>query len=361
MIRFAWLQSRIQTTVATAALAVVAIGLAVTGPHLAHLYHTMVASCPAQTDCSAAIGSYLRNDSILRSWLGIVVVVIPGLIGIFWGAPLVARELEGGTFRLSWTQSVTRSRWLAVKLGIIGLVSIAVAGLFSLSLTWWASPLDRANMDIYSTFDQRNIVPIGYAAFAFALGVTAGILIRRTLPAMATTLVAFVAARLAVTHLIRPKLITPAHLTGALVPTNMGYGSSNSGPANLMPNPPNMPNAWIYSTRIVDKAGHALSPQVLANACPQLGVARPGGPAAGASQGGLGIRVHTRLAGPVPAGAQNALQDCVVKVSATYHQVVTYQASSRYWAFQWYELAIYLAGAAVLAAVSMWWIRHRLT
>ena len=61
---------------------------------------------------------------------------------MFWGAPLVARELETGTFRLAWTQSVTRTRWLAVKLALVGLASMAVAGLLSLILTWWSSPID---------------------------------------------------------------------------------------------------------------------------------------------------------------------------------------------------------------------------
>jgi hypothetical protein len=58
----------------------------------------------------------------------------------------VARELETGTYRLAWTQSVTRTRWLAVKLGVVGLTSVAVAGLLSLMVTWWSSPIDRANL-----------------------------------------------------------------------------------------------------------------------------------------------------------------------------------------------------------------------
>jgi hypothetical protein len=33
---------------------------------------------------------------------------------MFWGAPLVAGELESGTFRLAWTQDVSRVRWLAL-------------------------------------------------------------------------------------------------------------------------------------------------------------------------------------------------------------------------------------------------------
>ena len=189
MIRFTWLQARTQTAVAFGALAIVAVALAVTGPHLVSLYNASVATCAARGDCPAASIAFLRNGGTLRTWLGVLTVVLPGVIGIFWGAPLVARELEAGTFRLAWTQSVTRTRWLAVKLGVIGLASMAVAGLASLMVTWWASPLDRVHLRLFGTFDQRDIVPIGYAAFACALGVTAGVPIRRPLPAMAATLV----------------------------------------------------------------------------------------------------------------------------------------------------------------------------
>jgi hypothetical protein len=69
-----------------------------------------------------------------------------------------------------------------VKLALVGLASMTVAGLLSLMVTWWASPLDKVHMNPFGTFDERNIVPVAYAAFAFALGVIAGIGVRRTLP-----------------------------------------------------------------------------------------------------------------------------------------------------------------------------------
>ena len=141
--------------------------------------------------------------------LKVVIEVVPALIGLFWGAPLVARELETGTYRLAWTQ-VTRTRWMATKLGLLGLTSMAVAGVLSLMVTWWSSPLDRVRMTPFMSFDQRDLVPIGYAAFAFVLGATVGVLIRRTLPAMATALGGFVAARLVVAHFGRPHLVVPA-------------------------------------------------------------------------------------------------------------------------------------------------------
>ena len=80
-------------------------------------------------DCDSARDTFLRNDRSLRAFLGFLVIVFPAIIGMFWGAPLVARELETGTFRLAWTQSVTRTRWLAVKLAVVGGISMLVAGL----------------------------------------------------------------------------------------------------------------------------------------------------------------------------------------------------------------------------------------
>jgi hypothetical protein len=357
MIRFTWLQFRIQALVAIGALAAVAVVLALTGPHLVDLYNTTVAPCQAHGDCQAARSAFVANDAFLRSGLGSLLLFVPALIGIFWGAPLIARELETGTFRLAWTQSVTRKRWLLAKVGVIGLSSMAVAGLLSLTVTWWFSPLDRVNANRFSpaVFDVRDIAPIGYAAFAFALGVTAGALIRRTMPAIAITVVAFVGARLAMTHWLRPHLIAPAHLDLALNPTSTGYGSEGflllgSTSSTLLPATPNIPNAWITSTQIVDRDGHGLTTQFLASACPQLG--NGGGP------GGSSGTHHT---GEVPAAAQQVLQNCVAKVGATYHELVTYQPASRYWDFQSLELAIYLSGALILAGFCLWWVRRRLS
>lgn len=353
MIRFTWLQARTQTVVAFGALVIVAIVLAATGPHLVHLYNANLAPCGARAGCEVTRDAFLRNDKSLASALGALVLLIPGIIGLFWGPALVARELETGTFRLAWTQSVTRTRWLAIKLAVVGIISMTVAGLLSLIVTWWASPLDtaHANRFVPPMFDERGVVAIGYTAFAFALGVTAGVVIRRTLPAMATTLVAFTAARLAVIHWIRPKFIAATVRSIALQPGSVGFGRRNSGPITLMPEAPTIPNAWIHSTHIVDKGGHALTPQVLATLCPRLGTDLDPGPPPG-----LGHAVRAQ----VPADVKSAVQNCVAKVGATYHEVVTYQPAKHYWAFQWYELALFLGAALVLSGFCIWWVRRRL-
>lgn len=124
--------------------------------------------------------------------LGTALVGVPAFIGAFWGAPLVARELEAGTHRLAWTQSVTRRRWLATKLAIAGAIAVVVSGVFSLLFTWWSLPFDRLGNRIgTANFGQRGIAPIAYALFALVLGTLLGTVIRRTQPAMAATLAGF--------------------------------------------------------------------------------------------------------------------------------------------------------------------------
>jgi hypothetical protein len=320
VIRFAWLQFRMQAAIAASALAIIAVVLAVTGPNLAHLYDATVANCATHGDCAATATAFLSKDHLLQN-LGNVLIALPVLVGIFWGAPLMARELETGTERLVWTQGVTRSRWILVKLGLIGFASVAATGLLSLMLTWWSTPFDRINMTQFtSVFDQRNIVPIGYAAFAFALGVTAGVVIRRTLPAMATTLVAFVAVRLAFTHWVRPRLITPLRVTTALhVTSGMSYNQTNGGPLNLVGA---KPGAWVFSAQVVNKAGHPVSGGFLDHG---------------------------------PCLQSRAAPACTARL----RESLVYQPVSRYWTFQWYEMAIFIGLALVLGGLCYWWVRSR--
>jgi ABC-type transport system involved in multi-copper enzyme maturation permease subunit len=357
MIRLAWRQFRTPAAVALGALLVVAALAALTGPDLAHVYAATMAVCRRAGDCSSATEAFLRTDSALRTTFGTLVTVVPGLLGVFWGAPLIAREIEAGTFPLVWTQSVTRTRWLVVKLAVVGLAGMLVAGLLSLVVTWWARPLDRAAAAVYDTFGARDLAPIGYAALAFTIGVAAGMLIRRTVPAMAVTLFAFVVVRVCITYGIRPRIIGPAHQVLALDPASTGLGSAispslilnslfNGGPSSaLAPATPNIPNAWIYSTRVVDGSGRDLTDQVLNADCP--GMASGGGTPAGPG--------HIQ----VSESARQSMQECVSKVGATYHQLVTYQPADRYWAFQWTELAIYGAAALLLGAFCVWWVRRR--
>jgi hypothetical protein len=351
MIRFTLRQFRTSGILVLGALAAVAVVLLITGPHLVHLYDTVVAKCSTYGDCNGVTSAFLANDRGLQIGLDAGVVVVPCVLGLFWGAPLVAHELESGTYRLAWTQGVTRLRWLGLKLGILGVASMATAGLLSWMVTWWSSPIDRANMNLFTSFDQRDIAPIGYAAFAFVLGVTAGIIIRRTLPAMVTTLVMFVAARLAIIHWLRPHLIAPVTLASAINTGSIGFGSTNGGPVTVQAGGPNIPNAWVYSAQFANKSGQVISPSIVTNACPNLGAVRP----VRISQGSGQISAL-----PAPGKIQAALQTCTDKLRETYHLVTTYQPPSHYWPMQWLELGVYLVLALALSALCYWWVRRRI-
>ena len=213
MTRFAWLQTRTQTLTALGAALVVAVVAAITGISFSRLYADLVTGCQAHGSCDLATSQFLEHQRFLQTALPLVVVIVPALIGVFWGAPLVARELESGTYRLAWTQSVTRSRWVLTKLGVGALASAGLAGLVTLTVTWWFRAVDLANKNQYDVFDSRNIAPVAHAVFAFALGAFVGVLVRRVVPAMATTLLVFVAVRIATgrPHQIRIHLAFAGH------------------------------------------------------------------------------------------------------------------------------------------------------
>jgi len=356
VIPVAWRQFRSQAAVATAALVAVAVALAVTGPHLVDVYRAGLAACRAQgttgSNCSNPVAGADRG---LQVAVLAVVLVAPALVGMFWGAPLVARELESGTYRLAWTQSVTRRRWMLGKLGVVALGAMAGAGLLSLMATWWSSPVVTAAQNRFSPgqFGLLDLVPVGYAAFAFSLGAATGVLFRRTLPAMAVTLAGFVAARLAVTYWLRPHFMAPVREVLPLQDAGIGLVVGPGGPTVVGQAPP-LPNAWVVSTTVQDAAGRAPTAADLRHACPDLPGIGTAGPPAGPGVG------HVSAAVPVPGGLKAPLQQCVATLGARFHDVALYQPADRYWPFQWFETLTFVAAAVLLAGAAVWWVRHRM-
>src|SRR3954469_7869239 len=235
MTRFAWLQTRTQTLAVLGVLAVLVVVAGVTGVHMSHLYASLVAHCEARGNCDIAISDFLAHESFLQSALDLLLLLFPAIIGTFWGAPLLSRELETGTHRLAWTQSVSRRRWVLTRLAILGLATVVLTGVLTLTVTWWYRSVDATQSSQYAFFDRRDVVPIGYALFAFAVGALAGSVLRRTVPAMAATIAVFAAARVAVASWVRPHLLPPLHLTASVLQTHQfGFESTNgSAPALL--------------------------------------------------------------------------------------------------------------------------------
>jgi hypothetical protein len=337
-----WRQFRAQAVAAAAALAAFAVLLAVTGPHLASLYAASGITGCHSGSCGQLASTFLSQVAATSIdpavyLLGIAgVVLAPAVIGIFWGAPLIAREFEAGTFRLAWTQSITRARWLAVKLGLTGLAALAVTEALSLIQAWWAAPIGQAarlatdsnfplGMSPFSllAFDAHGITPLGYAAFAFTLGVTTGVFLRRAIPAMALTLVIFAAVQVAIPLWIRPHLFPPDHTTATLssftaLQTRIGPNGAFAFAVQFLPT---QPGAWILSSGAVNAAGQLVSTSPAA--CKSLALSSS--PTWTQCLASHGIRIG-----------------------------VTYQPTSRYWAIQGTETAIYVALALALAGYCFW-------
>jgi len=353
VIRFAWLQSRTQATVAGVAVAVVALITVITGPHLGHLYATTLASCRAHPGCSTTFNPFSNDDYALFGALGALVLVMPAIAGLFWGAPLVARELESGTYRLAWTQSVGRSRWLASKIAVLGLVSLTASGLLSLAVSWSARSIDLTKADRFRYFDQRDIVPLGYAAFAFAVGVVMGLLIRRVLPALGASLAAFVAGRFVEEEWLRSHLAAATHSTVALSDASGLSFTVDPGVGGVVfqAGAPHVQNSYLLSAQVVDRTGHVATGaslhQFILRYCPSIAQGPQGGagatPAAAAS--------HS----PADPSAFNA---CIGRLSAVYHESVSYIPPVKYWSMQWAETGIFLVVALALVALALWAVRR---
>ncbi len=289
-------------------------------------------------------------DKPLQGTVPIVVIVAPALLGLFFGAPLIARELESGTYRLAWTQSVTRKRWLAVKLGLVGLFAMVVAGLVTWMADGWARPPMAANGNRFdpALFGVEGVAPIGYGAFAPALGVTAGVLLRHTIAAMAVTGVGFAAARLAVTYLVRPSLASSVpKLLPLSAGSGPGFGFTGADGGSVLLGPPQVavPNGWVCSTALVDKSGRAPTSHYGTHVCPVIG------------RGAHEVAPRSASPGGVPSGGQ--IQAGIAKLSSTVHTGSTYQPASRFWPFRLTEMGIFLAAALAPCGLSSWWLRRR--
>lgn len=281
---------------------------------------------------------------VMYGGTALLLYVLPGVIGVFWGVPMVARELETGTHNLVWNQSITRRRWLTTKLGVGLVAAMVVTGLLATVVSWWASPIDAAAAEQTEYFaltrmspvffGARGIVPIGYAAFAFVLGVAAGILLRRIVAAMAVTLVVFAAVLVAVPFLVRPYLLPPAAETIAIDSAEiLGVRGSDNGVVDeiFLAKPA---GAWMLTSETIDPDGNVVKPlpDFFGDCLP-----RPGQEAAGPGR----------------------ITDCIAELAANgYTQRVTYQPADRFWPLQLIETGLFLALSALLTWFCFRRIRH---
>ena len=178
-----WRLQRTETMIAFAILGLLAALLIPTGITMANAYHQDgLSSCLALNagpTCAQRIGDFqarFQALNMLANWF----TLIPGLIGVLLAAPFIL-DLEHGTYRLAWTQSITRGRWLLGKLALPILAAILAGGALIVLFTWWRAPQVNLNgrLDI-GIYDTQGIVVVGYTLFALALALALGAVWRRS-------------------------------------------------------------------------------------------------------------------------------------------------------------------------------------
>jgi hypothetical protein len=163
---------------------------------------------------------------------GMLLGLIPVLLGVFLGAPLIAGDLESGTAKLVSSQSVSSTRWLATKLVVTSLLVVAGTTVLSLAYNWWWAPV-RTDDNMLSwiessPFDVTGPVPVALTLFSVIGGVAIGIVLRRTLLSMVITFGFTVAVQMAWSRL-RESLGTPATVTNTVDVLGDGYPTTPTG------------------------------------------------------------------------------------------------------------------------------------
>ena len=319
-----WRQYRAQFAVGTALVAALCLLLLLTGLHLVSQYHAIITACASGAanghngaNCSTGGGLFEGGPAV--GFVSLILLAAPVLAGLFLGAPMVAAEFEAGTTEFAWMQGITRARWLAVKAGWLLLAAAAWGGVIAALTTWWASPTNAEHgSEFYpGRFDVLYLVPVAYAVFAMALGICAGALIRRTVPAMAVTLGGFIAARVAVTLWMRPHYLSPVTAVRTLPAQTQLTGSY-----------------WLISQGVRNPGGQLM-------AGPQDQVGAFGVPVSSLPRACAGL---ARPTGGVTSSCRAALTG--------FHSFVTYQPASRFWAFQSIETGVFVVLAAILLTVT---------
>jgi len=314
-----WRQHRVQYLIGAALLAAFAAMIVITGEQVSNQFHAAQVACAAGHGCRHLGGLFMGSKVV--GFLVIATLGTPVLVGLFWGAPLVAAEAEAGTTQFAWMQSVTRKRWLMVKIGWMLLAAVIWGGVISALVTWWLSPTNAEQLNQFDPgrFDIVGIVPVGYSLFAVALGVTAGALLRRTLPALAVTLAGFIVVRVLITLWLRSHYMSPVtviyNVLSGFTPKG-AYWQLASGVLGPNGQPLAQPNNTPYFDGI---------PQTyLPGACSVMNGPNPPN-------------------NPPPACAQ---------ALSHYHAYLTYQPADRFWTFQGIETGIFLVLAATLIMVT---------
>lgn len=275
-------------------------------------------------DCHAAsplgCGDFTGRYGHTGILVSIFLQAVPALIGAFLGAPVLSRELETGTFQFAWTQGIGRWRWTLGKLVPLAVAVAAAAGAFSVLFSWYDQPFVASGYVIPFSTRVFGLTGIAFAAWtlaAFAIGVLAGMLIRRVVPAIVATLAVYTGLALTTNLFLRGHYMTPLSTTKTDLPAS----------------------AWAVS-QWYTKDGKFAFP----------------------ARGSQLVDTVVQLCQPVTRGSgTGGVSPAQCLTQHGYTQWTTYQPGNRFWPFQWIESGWLLALSALLIATTVWLVRRRAT
>ena len=320
-----WRQYRLSAAIAALVLALFAAVLLVTGFSMAAQWHTLLTKCALSRTCGDLTGTVSLGGSVAGHDLVILSLAAPAVFGMLVGAPLLAPEFEARTTEFAWAQSVTRTRWLLVKIGWALLAAAIWGGVIAAVVTWWSGPRNALMQDAFepNVFDMQGLVPVGYAVFATALGIAAGAVLRRTLPAVAIVLGGFIGMRWLISQAVRSHYMTAV--------TAYFRVASDFSP---------VPGYWGLGGGLISKSGQLVT-------TPLGAIASGNAPATSLP---TACQHLIPASGQVSSAQYNAVVSCLEH--AGFRSFATYQPASRYWAFQGIETGIYVTVALLLVAVT---------
>jgi len=303
-----WRLQRTETLVAVGMLALLAALLVPTGINMANAYqHDGLGACLSINPgpiCGQKIGDFQQRFqalTTLANWF----TLIPGLIGVLLAAPFIF-DLEHGTYRLAWTQSITRGRWLLGKLGLPVAAAVLAAGALILLFTWWRAPNIHINGRLDTgNYDTTGTVVIGYTLFALALALALGAIWRRAAASLTVAFVGYFAMRIFVDYALRDHLVAPLKAT---------YKGAQQ------------PN-FLYNAHIMSVDATINGKQIFSGNDSFLGG-------------------HVQAQAP---GMNHAI----------FH--VVYQPASHFWPLQLTETGLFVGLAATLILFAAWWTHQRAT
>ncbi|HEX9414936.1 MAG TPA: hypothetical protein VF916_15635 [Ktedonobacterales bacterium] len=308
-----WRQHRAEGLITLGVLALVGVFLLVTGLEMANSFQQIrLNNCLRLTSkegaCAVLLPAFYNHYGSLLSSAPLL-LALPLLLGALVGAPLVAREVEQRTHLLIWTQSITRMRWLTVKLALVLGAGLLASGALLALLNWWHSPSVQIDGSFGPrVYDTSGPVWVATTLLALALGIFAGALTRRTVAAIFLTMVLFVAIRAPVELLWRPNFETPVTVTWPIDQQN----------------PPALSNRdWLVASGFIDAQGNR----------------------------------STDLREGCTKG--ETLTQCL-QANGVQANYIAYQPEDRFWTFQWIETGIYLVFSVLALFAAVWLVRRRL-